>query len=65
MGYKIDETIERAFYDEIGGVEVYFDSIHVSGTSVCGTISISQGISSIDLTDAQAHELREILKRVN
>lgn len=64
MGYKIDAFIDRKFYDELGGVEVYMEEIHVSGNGICDTVLIEQEGVSISLTASQAIELREILERV-
>jgi len=64
MGYKIDKYIERQFYDDYGGKEVYMEEIHVSGNGICDTVCIEQDGNVISLTASQAVELREALERV-
>lgn len=64
MGYKIDSYIERQFYDEFGGKEVWMEEIHVSGNGICDTVFIEQEGSTISLTASQAVQLREALERV-
>lgn len=64
MGYNIDAYIERKFYDEFCGQEVYMEEVHVSGNGVCDTLLIEQDGNTISLTASQALELREILERV-
>ena len=57
MGYKLDVTIERQFYDEIGGKDVYCEAVRIRGTSVCDTVSIEQDGDCISLTLAQFEEM--------
>jgi hypothetical protein len=64
MGYKIDSYIERQFYDEFGGKEVWMEEIHVSGNGICDTVFIEQEGNTISLTASQAVQLREALERV-
>lgn len=65
MGYKLDYHIERKFYDEFCGQEVYMEGIHLTGNSICDTVSIQQGDMCITMTNTQAIELRELLERVS
>ena len=64
MGYKIDKYIEREFYDDCGGQDIYMEEIHVSGNGICDTVYIEQEGNVISLTASQAVQLREALERV-
>ena len=64
MGYKIDKYIEREFYDDCGGKDIYMEEIHVSGNGICDTVCIEQEGNIISLTASQAIQLREALERV-
>lgn len=65
MGYKLDHYIERQFYDEFGGQEIYMEEIHLTGNGITDTVSIRQGDMCITMTNEQAIELRELLERVS
>lgn len=65
MGYRLDYCIERQLYDEFCGVEVWMEEIHLTGNGVTDTVSILQGDVCITMTNEQAIELRELLKRVS
>lgn len=63
MGIKIrDEIIEREFYDELCGQEVYMEEITVSFNSVTDTGFIKQEDNIINLTCSQMQQLAEILE---
>lgn len=65
MGYKLDYYIERQFYDEFGGQELYMEELHLTGNGITDTVSIRQGDMCITMTNEQAIELRELLERVS
>lgn len=65
MGYKLDYYIERQFYDEFGGQELYMEEINLTGNGITDTVSLKQGDVCITMTNTQAIELRELLERVS
>lgn len=65
MGYKLDYYIERQFYDEFCGQEIYMEEIHLTGNGITDTVSLKQGDMYITMTNTQAIKLRELLGRVS
>lgn len=65
MGYRLDYYIEREFYDEFCGDEVWMEEIHLTGNGITDTVSITQDGVSITMTNYQAIKLRELLERVS